>query len=50
MRWAAMIRVRSFLSWGLPADTCPAGEVVALANRGVEEERCTPVFMYASLS
>ena len=46
----AMISVRSFLFCFLPTDTEPVGVVVALAKRGVEEERWMPVFMYASLS
>ena len=50
MLCAAMISVRSFLFCFLPTDTDPAGVVVALAKRGVEDERWMPVFMYASLS
>ena len=37
---AATMDVRSFLFCGLPGSTLPAGAVVALANLGVDDERC----------
>ena len=40
----------SSCSAALPGITFPAGEVVASANRGVDDDRWMPVFMYASLS
>jgi hypothetical protein len=50
-RWCATaIAVMSFRCWALPRLAEPAGLVVVLAPKGVAPERCTPVFMYASLS
>jgi hypothetical protein len=42
----------AFLPWPneLPGDEPIAGVVFVLAAGGVAPERCTPVFMYASLS
>ena len=45
-----MIAVRSFLFCCLPGSLLPAGEVVASANLGVEEERCMPVFIYVTIN
>ena len=39
-----------FLVLYFPRYALSAGDVVASANLGVEEDRCIPVFIYASLS